>query len=90
MTALRKGPVIEKKKHQPLRVKVLHNVNDKTWLEIFLKEGTNRQIKKMLLTLGHSVQKIKRFQVGPVNLGDLQAGESRALSTEEIKQIMAN
>jgi pseudouridine synthase len=82
--------VIEKKKHQPVRVKVLHTVNDKTWLEIFLKEGTNRQIKKMLLTLGHSVQKIKRFQVGPVNLGDLQAGESRALSLEEIKQIVAN
>ena len=87
---LRRGPVIEKKKHQPVRVKVLHTINDKTWLEIFLKEGTNRQIKKMLLTLGHSVQKIKRFQVGPVNLGDLQAGESRALSPEEIKQIVPN
>ena len=88
LSALRQGPVIEKKKQQPVRVKILHNVNDKTWLEIFLREGTNRQIKKMMLTLGHSVQKIKRFQVGPVTLGDLQAGESRALSPEEIKEIV--
>ena len=88
LSVLRQGPVIEKKKQQPVRVKISHNVNDKTWLEIFLREGTNRQIKKMMLTFGHSVQKIKRFQVGPVTLGDLQAGESRALSPEEIKEIM--
>ena len=90
LSSLRQGPIIEKKKHLPVKVKILHTINDKTWLEIFLKEGTNRQIKKMLLHLGFPVQKIKRFQVGPINLGDLQAGESRALKSEEIKQIMTN
>ncbi|MBC8258287.1 MAG: rRNA pseudouridine synthase [SAR324 cluster bacterium] len=88
LSTLRKGPMIEKRQHLPVQVKVLHTVNDKTWLEVFLKEGTNRQIKKMFLTLGYPVQKIKRFQVGPINLGDLQSGESRALSPEELKQIM--
>ena len=34
------------------------------------------------------MQKIKRFQVGTVSLGDLQSGESRALSKEEMKQLM--
>ena len=29
-----------------LFVQVIHNINNKTWLEIFLKEGKNRQIKK--------------------------------------------
>ena len=88
LAALRQGPVIEKRKHQQVRIKILHTVNDKTWLEIFLKEGTNRQIKKMLLNLGYPVQKIKRFQVGPISLGDLQSGECRALNQEEIKQII--
>ena len=88
LSTLRKGPVIEKRKHQPVRVKILHTVNDKTWLEVFLREGTNRQIKKMLQDLGYPVQKIKRFQVGTVSLGDLQSGESRALSPEEMKQLM--
>ena len=87
LSTLRKGPVIEKRKHQPVRVKILHTVNDKTWLEVFLREGTNQQIKKMLLDLGYPVQKIKRFQVGTVSLGDLQSGESRALSPEEMKQL---
>ena len=88
LSTLRKGQVIEKRRQQPVRVKILHTVNDKTWLEVFLREGTNRQIKKMLQDLGYPVQKIKRFQVGTVSLGDLQSGESRALSPEEMKQLM--
>ena len=87
LNSLRKGPVIEKRKHKPVRAKILHTVNDKTWLEVFLREGTNRQIKKMMLELGFPVQKIKRFQVGSINLGDLQPGESRLLSADELKEL---
>jgi pseudouridine synthase len=86
LSTLRQGPVIDDRKHQQVRVRILHTVNDKTWLELFLKEGTNRQIKKMFLNLGYPVLKIKRFQIGSIKLGDLQSGESRTLSTEEIKQ----
>ena len=88
LSELRKGPVIDDRRHQRVRVKILHNVNDKTWLELFLREGTNRQIKKMFKKIGHPVQKIKRFQIGSIILGDLQSGESRALSPKEIKQIL--
>ena len=88
LSTLMKGPVIDNRKHHAVRAKILHTVNDKTWLEIFLREGTNRQIKKMLQNIGYPVQKIKRFQIGTVSLGDLQSGESRALSHEEMKLIM--
>ena len=85
LTILKRGPVIEKLKRQPVRAKILHTINDKTWLEIFLKEGKNRQIKKMLLSLGYPVQKIKRFKVGPISLGNLKSGEFRALNSQELK-----
>ena len=88
LSELRRGPIIDERRHQPVRVKILHTVNDKTWLELFLREGTNRQIKKMFYKIGYPVQKIKRFQIGPIMLGDLQSGESRSLSTKEIEQIM--
>ena len=87
LSELRKGPVIDFRKHLRVRVKILHTVNDKTWLELFLREGTNRQIKKMFQKIGYPVQKIKRFQIGPIVLGDLQSGESRALSSKEIEEI---
>ncbi len=88
LSELRRGPVIDNRRHQPVRVKILHTVNDKTWLELFLRQGTNRQIKKMFHKIGYPVQKIKRFQIGAIMLGDLQSGESRALSLKEIEQIM--
>ena len=88
LSGLRKGPVISGRRHQRVRVKILHTVNDKTWLELFLREGTNRQIKKMFQKIGYPVQKIKRFQIGPIMLGDLKSGESRALSPKEIEQIL--
>jgi len=87
LAILKSGHVIEKLKFQPIRAKILHTINDKTWLEIFLKEGKNRQIKKILLSLGYPVQKIKRFKVGPVSLGNLKSGEFRILSSNELKLL---
>ena len=87
LSELRRGPVIDYRRHLRVRVKILHTVNDKTWLELFLREGTNRQIKKMFQKIGYPVQKIKRFQIGPIDLGDLQSGESRPLTPKEIEEI---
>ena len=90
LSILRKGPILRKIKHLPVKAKILHTINNKTWLEIFLQEGKNRQIKKMLLSLGYPVQKIKRFKVGPISLGNLKSGEYRALDDEELKLLLDN
>jgi 23S rRNA pseudouridine2605 synthase len=90
LSILRNGPIINKLKYQPVRVKILNNINNKTWLEIIIREGKNRQIKKMLLSLGHQVQKIKRFKVGPISLGNLKSGEYRALNNNELRLLLDN
>ena len=87
LRTLRKGPKISGRKHQPLRVKSLHTVNDKMWLEVSLREGSNQQIKKMFLESGHRVLKIKRFKIGRVELGDLAPGSSRILTSEELEEL---
>ena len=87
LKTLRKGPKISGRKHQPLRVKSLHTVNDKMWLEVSLREGSNQQIKKMFLESGHRVLKIKRFKIGRVELGDLAPGSSRILTSEELEEL---
>lgn len=86
---LRGGPFFERKKHQPVKVRLLHTVNDKTWLEVSLREGANQQIKKMFLHLKYRVLKIKRFRIGPVSLGELSPGETRMLSQEERSRLYA-
>ena len=87
LNMLHRGPVINKKKHSPVRIKPLHTVNDKMWLEVSLREGTNRQIKKMFLQEDFRVLKIKRFRIGSVNLGELNPGETRPLSSQEIEAL---
>ena len=87
LRTLRKGPKISGRKHQPLRVKSLNTVNDKMWLEVSLREGSNQQIKKMFLESGHRVLKIKRFKIGRVELGELAPGSSRILTSEELEVL---
>jgi 23S rRNA pseudouridine2605 synthase len=54
-----------------------------TWLEIVLDEGKNRQIRRMLEASNIGVLRLVRVAVGPLVLGNLAKGASRALSGEE-------
>lgn len=53
------------------------------WLEIVLDEGKNRQIRRMLASLGVEVLRLLRVSIGPLQLGALAKGTYRALSSEE-------
>lgn len=56
-------------------------------LEVVLKEGRNREIRRLLARIGHKVLRLKRIAVGPLRLGDLPVGAYRRLSREEVKQL---
>jgi 23S rRNA pseudouridine2605 synthase len=61
---------------------------DKTaWLEIVLDEGRNRQIRRLLAALDVQVLRLVRVAVGPLELGNLRKGESRALTAAERKAL---
>jgi len=53
-------------------------------VRMVLKEGRNRQIRRMMATLGRRVERLVRTRVGGVILGELGAGEYRLASPEEI------
>lgn len=57
------------------------------WLEITLDEGKNRQIRRMLETLGVEVLRLVRVAVGPVELGTLPKGTYRHLRPDERQSI---
>lgn len=85
---LKKGPVFDGKQHRPTKIKPLHTVNDKSWLEVSLQEGKNHHIKKMFKILGYPVLKIKRYSIGSITLGDLEPGTYRKLTPEEISSLV--
>ena len=76
--------------HALRRMKVvpIHSRNGKTWLEVVLKEGKNRQIRKVFELIGHRVLKIKRFKIGNIDLGNLLPGQSRLVGKAETEKLL--
>jgi len=69
------------------RVEVKSHHKNSTVLEMILREGKNREIRRILARVGHKVLRLTRIAVGPVRLGTLRCGASRRLTHEEIKTL---
>ena len=65
----------------------LKPVNDKTF-KIILRQGLNRQIRRMCEYLGYKVTRLKRIRFMNINLGDLDSGKWRYLTAEEKKELL--
>ncbi len=72
---------------QPSEVKILKENPNNTWVEIILKEGKNREVRRIFETLGFNTLRLVRVSVGAISLGELPAGRWRSLSAEEVKMI---
>jgi 23S rRNA pseudouridine2605 synthase len=58
-----------------------------TVLEMVLEEGRNREIRRVLASIGHKVLRLVRMSVGPIKLGDLEPGQSRRLRRDEVRAL---
>lgn len=83
MEALKHGVVIDGVRTLPAKVKKF----DTFEVRIAIFEGKNRQIRKMLETLGYEVKNLKRIKIGELRLGTLGVGEYRKLTPEEISYL---
>jgi pseudouridine synthase len=60
-----------------------------TRLTITLREGRNRQVRRMCASIGHPVRRLTRVRMGPISLGDLPPGRWRDLSDREVRALRA-
>ncbi len=58
-------------------------------IEIVLREGRNRQVRRMVEAVGNRVVALRRIAFGPLRLGSLKEGHSRRLSGTEIHELRA-
>jgi 23S rRNA pseudouridine2605 synthase len=58
------------------------------WLEITLHEGRNREVRRLLESVGHPVSKLRRVSLGPLTLRGLKAGAFRSLAPAEIAKLL--
>jgi 23S rRNA pseudouridine2457 synthase len=103
LRALRAGVVIEGKKTLPAEARLLteepllppreppirfRKSVPTAWIELTLREGRNRQVRKMTASAGHPTLRLVRSMIGAIGIGTLQPGEHRSLSGSEVKQLM--
>lgn len=71
----------------PARVRILRASERKTWLEMTLQEGRNREVRRMWEAVGYEVEKLIRVRFGPLVLADLPPGGYRPLQPAEIRAL---
>lgn len=69
------------------RLQILRRDRDRTRLKLVLREGRNRQVRRMLARLGFPVKRLQRTAMGTLNLRGLQPGQWRDLTVAELKAI---
>ncbi|KIQ54586.1 pseudouridine synthase [Meiothermus taiwanensis] len=62
----------------------------KNGVKLVLTEGRKREVRRMLSKVGYPVERLVRLAVGPIELGELEAGEWRYLTPDEIKLLYAS
>jgi pseudouridine synthase len=84
---LLKGVWLAEGKAKASRVKIIKRGNARSVLEITLREGKNRQVRRMLAKLGLPVRKLTRIRMGPLVLKGIGVGRIRRLTPVEVATL---
>ena len=87
LVQLSDGVVIDGKKTLQASVIVKEKQAGRVVILITIKEGRNRQIRKMCEAVGLEVARLRRISIGPLKLGMLKPGTYRDLTAEELRAI---
>ncbi|HXG49626.1 MAG TPA: pseudouridine synthase [Methylomirabilota bacterium] len=71
------------------RARLISANNTQSVIEIELREGRNREVRRMCESQGLTVTRLLRTQIGPIKLGELPAGKWRTLTEPEIKSLLS-
>ncbi|NLB16139.1 MAG: rRNA pseudouridine synthase [Clostridiales bacterium] len=74
---------------RPVEARIISDRGTSTIVEVMLREGRNRQIRKMCDVCGFDVKRLRRVAVGKVELGDLPQGKWRELTKAEKAYLMS-
>ncbi|MEG6565878.1 pseudouridine synthase [Thermoanaerobacterium saccharolyticum] len=83
----RNGLCIDNYKTAKAEIDILKVANGNSTVRIVIREGRNRQIRKMCELIGHPVLKLKRVKIGNLDIGNLKTGQWRYLSKDEVEYL---
>lgn len=81
---LRRGVWLSEGKARVSSVRVLRHSPFATLLEVELREGKNREIRRIMAKVGHPVKALRRVAIGPLRISGIAPGKTRPLTSEEV------
>lgn len=87
LVKLSDGVELDGKKTLPATINVLDKTPGRVVMTITIREGRNRQIRRMCEAVGLEVARLRRISIGPIKLGMLKPGAYRELTPEELRAI---
>lgn len=87
LSKLRHGVLLEDGMAAPAHARILDRLNQATALEVTIREGRKRQVRRMMDVVGHPVQRLIRVAIDGVELGTLEPGKFRTLTEAEVARL---
>jgi 23S rRNA pseudouridine2605 synthase len=84
---LASGVVVDDRPTAPAVIRILRREPDAAVLQITVREGRNRQVRRMCDAIGHPVSRLRRVAIGPIKDSHLKLGQWRDLSAEEVASL---
>ena len=85
---LRSGITIDGIRYGPIEATLDREQGANVWLTVGIREGKNREVRKVLETLGLKVNRLIRVAFGPFDLGNLEDGAVREIETEKLRETL--
>ena len=89
ISKLERGVTIDGHRTAPAVIRLVKETASNAWYEVVLYEGRNQQIRKMFDSVGHSVVKLRRVAIGPLQNEKLPVGSYRLLTETEVRRFLS-
>lgn len=86
LKSLEKGVVVEGISYGPIKATIERSQGANAWLSVAIKEGKNREIRRVMASLGLETTRLIRTAYGPFQLGQLERGEAEEVSGKVLKE----
>lgn len=90
LAELEKGVIIDGVQYGPVKIEKESQNGTNSWLLITLCEGKNREVRKLMKSVGLEVARLIRLSYGPFQLGNLKKGEVKEVPFKVLKEQLGN
>lgn len=90
LQSLQQGIVVDGIEYGSIKVDIEAKNGANTWLLVTLKEGKNREIRRVMKYLGLEVSRLIRLSYGPFQLGSLRKGEVKEISQKVLREQLGD